>query len=155
MTERGQPNARRLGERLAGLRLGLLVGRPEWLSELDKLRLPYNVNVLTQRIAARVLGRPDVLDEQAAAIRAERGRLMSALESMSGARAFPSDANFVLFKVPRADAVFTGLKACGILIKNVSGSHPSLTDCLRVTVGAPEENDQFLSALRHSLLQAA
>lgn len=140
---------------LAGLRLGLLVGRPEWLSELEKLRLPYNVSVLTQRIAARVLERPDVLDEQAAAIRAERGRLMSALQSMPGARAFPSDANFVLFKVPRADAVFTGLKARGILIKNVSGSHPSLTDCLRVTVGTPEENDQFLSALRHSLLQAA
>ena len=60
---------------LAGLRLGLLIGRPEWLSELDKLRLPYNVNVLTQRIAARVLERPDVLDEQAAAIRAERGEV--------------------------------------------------------------------------------
>jgi histidinol-phosphate aminotransferase len=140
---------------LAGLRLGLLIGPPEWLSELDKLRLPYNVNVLTQRIAARVLERPDVLDEQAAAIRAERGKLIAALQSMPGVRAFPSDANFVLFQVPRADAVFTGLKARGILIKNVSGSHPSLTDCLRVTVGTPQENDQFLGALRHSLLQAA
>jgi histidinol-phosphate aminotransferase len=140
---------------LAGLRLGLLIGPPEWLSELDKLRLPYNVNVLTQRIAARVLERPEVLDEQAAAIRAERGRLISALQSTPGVRAFPSDANFVLFQVPRADAVFTALKARGILIKNVSGSHPSLTDCLRVTVGTPQENDQFLGALRHSLLQAA
>jgi len=140
---------------LAGLRLGLLIGPPEWLSELDKLRLPYNVNVLTQRIAARVLERPDVLDEQAAAIRAERGRLITALQSMPDARAFPSDANFVLFRVPRADAVFTDLKARGILIKNVSGFHPSLTDCLRVTVGTPQENDQFLGALRHSLLQAA
>jgi histidinol-phosphate aminotransferase len=140
---------------LAGLRLGLLIGRPAWLSELDKLRLPYNVNVLTQRIATRVLERPDVLDHQAAVIRAERGRLMSVLQSMPGARAFHSDANFVLFRVPRADAVFTDLKARGILIKNVSGSHPSLIDCLRVTVGTPQENDQFLSALRHSLPQAA
>ena len=140
---------------LAGLRLGLLIGRPEWLSELDKLRLPYNVNVLTQLIAARVLERRDVLDAQAAAIRAERARLFASLQSVPGARAFPSDANFILFRVPRAEAVFGGLKARGVLIKNVSNSHSSLSDCLRVTVGTPEENDRFLAALKESLLQAA
>jgi histidinol-phosphate aminotransferase len=140
---------------LAGLRLGLLIGRPEWLSELDKLRLPYNVNVLTQLIAARVLERRDVLDAQAAAIRAERARLFASLQSVPGARAFPSDANFILFRVPRAEAVFSGLKARGVLIKNLSNSHSSLSDCLRVTVGTPEENDQFLAALKESLLQAA
>jgi len=140
---------------LAGLRLGLLIGRPEWLSELDKLRLPYNVNVLTQLIAARVLERRDVLDAQAAAIRVERARLFASLQSVPSARAFPSDANFILFRVPRADAVFGGLKARGVLIKNLSNSHSSLSDCLRVTVGTPEENDRFLSALKESLLQAA
>jgi histidinol-phosphate aminotransferase len=140
---------------LAGLRLGMLAGRPEWLSELDKLRLPYNVNVLTQEIAACVLQRPDILDAQAAAIREERGRLLVGLRSLPGVQAFPSDANFILFRVTRADAVFGGLKARGVLIKNLSGSHPSLTDCLRVTVGTPEENEQFLSALQQSLLQAA
>ena len=140
---------------LAGLRLGLLIGRPEWLSELDKLRLPYNVNVLTQLIAARVLERLDVLDAQAAAIRAERARLFAALQSVPGALAFPSDANFILFRVPRAEAVFRGLKARGVLIKNLSNSHSSLSDCLRVTVGTPEENDRFLAALKESLLQAA
>jgi histidinol-phosphate aminotransferase len=140
---------------LAGLRLGLLIGRPEWLSELDKLRLPYNVNVLTQLIAARVLERRDVLDAQAAAIRAERARLFASLQSVARARAFPSDANFILFRVPRADAVFGGLKARGVLIKNLSNSHSSLSDCLRVTVGTPEENDRFLGALKESLLQAA
>jgi histidinol-phosphate aminotransferase len=101
-----------------------------------------------------VLERPDVLDQQRGNPR-ERGRRASALQSMPGARAFHSDANVVLFQVPRADAVFSGLKARGILIKNVNGSHPSLTDCLRVTVGTPDENDQFLSGLRQSLLQAA
>jgi histidinol-phosphate aminotransferase len=140
---------------LAGLRLGMLIGRPEWLSELDKLRLPYNVNVLTQRIAAYVLGRPDVLDAQAAEIRRQRTRLMAGLESLPGVRAFPSDANFILFRVPQAEGVFAGLKSRGVLIKNVGGAHPSLKDCLRVTVGTSEENDQFLSALQQSLLQAA
>jgi histidinol-phosphate aminotransferase len=139
----------------AGLRLGMLIGRPAWLSELDKLRLPYNVNVLTQQIAACVLRRPDVLKMQTEAICAARTRLLAGLQSLPGVRAFPSDANFILFRAPRADAVFAGLKARGVLIKNLSGSHPSLIDCLRVTVGTAEENERFLSALQQSLLQAA
>lgn len=140
---------------LAGLRLGVLIGRPEWLSELDKLRLPYNVNVLTQEIAAYVLERSDILDAQAALIRDGRARLLAGLQSLPGVRAFPSDANFILFRVTRADAVFSGLKMRGVLIKNLSGSHPSLTGCLRVTVGTAEENGRFLSALQQCLLQAA
>ena len=140
---------------LAGLRLGMLIGRPEWLSELDKLRLPYNVNVLTQQIAACVLERPDILDAQAVAIRDERARLLAGLQSLPGVRAFPSDANFILFRVARADVVFSGLKARGVLIRNLSGSHASLTDCLRVTVGTADENGRFLNALRQCLLQAA
>jgi histidinol-phosphate aminotransferase len=140
---------------LAGLRLGLLIGRPEWLSELDKLRLPYNVSVLTQLIATRVLERRDVFDTQAAAIRAERARLFASLQSVPGVHAFPSDANFILFRAPSADAVFSALKARGVLIKNLNGSHSSLGDCLRATVGTPEENDGFLSALKESLLQTA
>jgi histidinol-phosphate aminotransferase len=140
---------------LAGLRLGMLIGRPEWLSELDKLRLPYNVNVLTQQIAACVLRRPDVLERQAAAICDARARLLAGLQALPGVRAFPSHANFILFRAPRADMVFAGLKARGVLIKNLNGSHPALSDCLRVTVGTAEENERFLSALQQSLLQAA
>jgi histidinol-phosphate aminotransferase len=140
---------------LAGLRLGMLIGRAGWLSELDKLRLPYNVNILTQQIAACVLRRPDVLEAQAQAICGARTRLLAGLQSLPGVRAFPSHANFILFRAPRADAVFAGLKARGVLIKNLSGSHPSLIDCLRVTVGTAEENERFLSALQQSLLQAA
>jgi histidinol-phosphate aminotransferase len=140
---------------LAGLRLGMLIGRPEWLSELDKLRLPYNVNVLTQQIAACVLRRSDVLDRQATLIRDGRAQLLAGLQSLAGVQAFPSDANFILFRVASADAVFAGLKMHGVLIKNLSGSHPSLIDCLRVTVGTAEENGRFLSALEQCLLQAA
>ena len=140
---------------LAGLRLGLLVGRPEWLRELDKVRLPYNVNVLTQSVAQRVLGRLDVLNAQAASIRDERERLYSRLSTMPGVQALPSRANFILFRVPEADAVFAALKTRGVLIKNLNGSHPMLAGCLRVTVGTPDENDRFVGALQASLEQAA
>jgi histidinol-phosphate aminotransferase len=136
---------------LAGLRLGLIAGRPEWLAELDKVRLPYNINVLTQRFAERVLGEPQVLEAQAAAIRAERSRLGSALARLPRVQVFPSSANFILFRMPRATAVFTALRERRVLVKNLDGAHPLLADCLRVTVGTPDENDQFLYALGASL----
>ena len=136
---------------LAGLRLGFLVGRPAWLNELDKLRLPYNVNVLTQGVAEQVLAHPEVLEHQAAAIRAGRAQMMQALAGMAGIEAFPSDANFILLRVANADKVFEGLKQRGILIKNLSRAHPQLDNCLRVTVGTPDENQQFLTALTASL----
>jgi len=132
---------------LAGLRLGLIAGRAEWLQHVEKVRLPYNVGVLTQLVAAEVLRHRDVLDEQAAAIRAERARLMTELRRRRGVEVYASDANFILFRVARADQIFDGLKARGILIKNLNGSHALLADCLRVTVGTPDENTQFLSAL--------
>ena len=136
---------------LAGLRLGLIAGRPEWLAELDKVRLPYNINVLTQRFAERVLGEPQVLEAQAAAIRAERSRLGAALARLPRVQVFPSSANFILFRMPRATAVFTALRERRVLVKNLDGAHPLLADCLRVTVGTPDENDQFLHALGASL----
>ena len=136
---------------LAGLRLGLIAGRPEWLAELDKVRLPYNINVLTQGLAERVLGEPQVLEEQAAAIRAERGRLTDALGRLPRVRVFPSSANFVLFRIRRASEAFAALRARRVLVKNLDGVHPLLADCLRVTVGTPDENDQFLQALSASI----
>jgi histidinol-phosphate aminotransferase len=140
---------------LAGLRLGMLIGSPQWLLELDKLRLPYNVNVLTQKIAAHVLAREDVLQAQARAISLERERLRAMLSALPNVQTYPSQANFILFRVREAAAVFAELSTRGILLKNLHGSHPSLADCLRVTVGTPEESERFLSALRESLRQTA
>lgn len=136
---------------LAGLRLGLLAGREEWLRQFEKLRLPYNVNVLTQVIGEAVLARRDVLEQQAAEIRRERARLFGALSALDRVSAFPSRANFVLFRVDDAPGVFARLKQKKVLIKNLHGSHPLLDNCLRVTVGAPYENDLFLSALSQSI----
>ncbi|MEO7729026.1 MAG: histidinol-phosphate transaminase, partial [Burkholderiales bacterium] len=132
---------------LAGLRLGLVAGRGAWLNHLDKVRLPYNVNVLSQVVAGEVLQHADVLDAQAAEIRAERTRLAAELRRIPGIAAYASEANFILFRTAHANAVFSGLKERGVLIKNLNGTHPLLRDCLRVTVGAPAENTQFLAAL--------
>jgi histidinol-phosphate aminotransferase len=140
---------------LAGLRIGLLVGRAEWLDQLDKVRLPYNVNVLSQCIAHYVLSRGDVLEAQAEAIRSARGPLARRLAAMDGVEVFPSEANFILFRVRAAGAVFEALKARGILIKNLDAAHPMLAGCLRVTVGTPEQNERFLAALQASLPMAA
>lgn len=136
---------------LAGLRLGYLVGKPAWLQEFDKLRLPYNVNVLTQQAAEFALRHVAVLERQAAEIVTERGRLHAAMAQLPGVSVFDSQANFLLFRVASADNVFAGLKARAVLIKNLHGAHPLLNDCLRVTVGAPEENDAFLAALAAEL----
>ncbi len=132
---------------LAGLRLGLLAGRSAWLDHIDKVRLPYNVGVLTQTVASEVLQHADVLDAQAAAIRSERTRLLAELRRMAGVDAYTSDANFILFRVASAKQIFDGLKRRGVLIKNLDATHPLLADCLRVTVGTPGENAQFLAAL--------
>lgn len=136
---------------LAGLRLGVLAGSPEWIFEFNKMRLPYNVNVLTQLVTARVLKNPQVLSAQAARIRDERGRMINALGRIEGVKPYPSDANFIMFSVPGAEAVFQKLLNQHVLIKKLTGSHPALLDCLRVTVGTAEENDKFLVALAAAL----
>jgi len=132
---------------LAGLRLGMLAGSGAWLDHVDKVRLPYNINVLTQLLAEEVLRHGSLLAQQAARIRAERTRLFDGLARIPGVMSFPSDANFILFKIDAAERVFIGLKQRGVLIKNLHGSHPLLADCLRVTVGTQDENDRFLEAL--------
>jgi histidinol-phosphate aminotransferase len=140
---------------LAGIRLGYLCGDPAWITEFNKLRPPYNVNVLTLAAADFMLGRRALLDGQAASLRGERGRLLARLRELPGLAAFDSAANFVLFRLAggseAADRVFARLKARGILIKNRAHVHPLLAGCLRVTVGLPAENDAFLAALAASL----
>jgi histidinol-phosphate aminotransferase len=136
---------------LAGLRLGVLLGAPRWIRQLDKLRLPYNVSTLTQLIAAVVLEYGSVLTEQATAIKLERARLLAELRRVPGVTAYPSDANFILFRVSQAERAFDGLKRRGVLIKSLHGSHRLLADCLRVTVGTPDENTAFLTALTQTL----
>lgn len=136
---------------LAGIRLGYMAGNAALLAEFEKVRPPYNVNVLTQCAAEYVLDHTAVLDQQAASIRAERDRVWVALSAFANLEVFHSDANFILVRIKsvshRADDVFANLLAHKILVKNVSKMHPLLHDCLRITISTPEENAQFLAAL--------
>ena len=138
---------------LAGLRLGLLAGPAEWLGEIDKTRLPYNINVLTQASAMFALQHKTMLDEQAQQIRTDRAKLAQALRGLDGVRPYPSEANFILFETPQGEAgrVFAALKEQGVLIKNLSPCGGRLQDCLRVTVGKPAENQAFIGALQDAM----
>ena len=136
---------------LAALRLGFVAGAPAWLQHFEKLRLPYNINSLTQAVALRVLSEPAVLREQAQAIIIERTRVAAALAALPGVQTFPSNANFILLRVADGPKVFAGMKARGVLIKNLHGGNPLLAHCLRVTIGAPDENAAMLAALSASL----
>ncbi len=140
---------------MAGLRLGFLAGSSAWLTQLEKLRLPYNVGVLPQRVASKLLQHHAVLLAQAQSIKQERATLLNALNTTGGVKAYPSEANFILFRVAKATQVFEGLKQRGVLIKNLNGGHPALADCLRVTVGTPEENAKFIAALQDTINQLA
>lgn len=135
---------------LAGLRLGVLAGHPAWLHELDKVRLPYNVNVLTEASGEFALEHYEVLRAQTARIVADREVLRRELEGFNRLTVWPSHANFLLVRAPAGEGpgVVRGLRERGVLVKDLDGAGPGLDDCLRVSVGTPEENRAFLEALR-------
>ncbi len=136
---------------LAGVRLGYMVGPAALVAEVDKLRPPYNVSVLNAEAALFALEHADEYARQASVIRAERERLQAALETMPNVQPYPSEANMILVRVPDAKRAFQGMKQRGVLVKNVSGAHALLTNCLRLTVGTPQENELMLDALKASL----
>ncbi len=133
---------------LAGLRVGYLVGATAWLEQLEKVRLPYNINVLSQAAAGFALANAAMLAGQTVQICSERTRLMHELERFP-LTTWPSEANFVLVRPHQhpAPEVHVALREAGILIKCLHGAHPLLDNCLRLTVGTPAENDALLAAL--------
>ena len=137
---------------MAGLRLGYAVAHPDWIAELDKLRPPYNVGSLTQAALPVLLANADVFAQQAAAIRSERTRLAAALARLR-VDVFPTQTNFVLARMPDAPAAAAALRAAKILVKDLHGSHPLLAQCLRITVGTPDENGMLLDALERHLTE--
>jgi histidinol-phosphate aminotransferase len=140
---------------LAGIRLGYMSASAALLTEFEKVRPPYNINVLTQAAAEFVLDHVAVLDQQAAQLREQRSLLAQELAALPGVTVFPSAANFLLVRIKSpaatADSVFSGLQARKVLVKNVGKMHPLLESCLRVTVSTPEENRVFLDAFKASL----
>ncbi|NOR51353.1 MAG: histidinol-phosphate transaminase [Gammaproteobacteria bacterium] len=138
---------------LAGLRLGLLAGPTAWIEQLDKVRLPYNINTLTQVTAEFALAHIEIFNGQTHLIREERESLMQQLLEIEGVTPYPSAANFILFRVGRglSTTIFNGIKGRGVLIKNMGQIEGPLADCLRVTVSSGEENGHFVRALQDVL----
>jgi histidinol dehydrogenase len=136
---------------LAGVRLGYLCGAAALIDEVDKVRPPYNISVLNAEATLFALEHADEYARQAALLRAERTRLRMALASLPGVTAFPSEANMILVRVPDAARAFEGVKSRGVLVKHIAGLHPLLANCLRLTVGSPQENDAMIQALKASL----
>ena len=137
---------------LAGIRLGYLAANALLLQEFDKVRPPYNINVLTQAAAEFLLDHSQVLEHQAAQLRAARTVLSDALAALQGVEVFPSAANFLLIRLANADKVFAELLQRKVLVKNAGKMHPLLHNCLRVNVSTAEENAAFLAALKEAIL---
>jgi len=135
----------------AGLRLGYLLGDAQLIAHLNKVRLPYNINVLTQAAADFLLDHTDIFEAQAAEICAERARVMAELNAMEKVETFPSQANFILIRVPDANAAFAAMQAKGVLIKNLHGGNGLLANCLRLTIGTVNENNACLTALKEAI----
>lgn len=133
---------------LAGVRIGYLIGPQDTIAQVDKVRPPYNISVLNCEAALFALEHEDEFARQAEAIKSERERVFRALQALPGVTPYRSEANMILTRVPDARAVFEGLKARGILVKNVSGMHPLLVNCIRPSIGLPADNDAFLAALQ-------
>ncbi len=140
---------------MAGLRLGYVCGRPEWIDAFNKTRSPFNINVLTEAVALKLLQNKEVLDAQAARVLEERERLRPELARLPGLTVYPSAANFLLVRVAggagAGTRVFERLREQGVLVKDFSGGHPLMDNCLRLTIGTPEEDRILLAALREAL----
>ena len=144
---------------LAGVRIGYMMGGKALIAEIDKLRPPYNISVLNCECALFALEHSEVFRQQALDLVAQRAILLESLAMLPGVKAWKSDANMVLVRVLGRDSAdadaaaktFDGMKARGILVKNVSKMHPLLANCLRLTVGTADENRLMLAALKESL----
>lgn len=136
---------------LAGLRVGVLTASKEIVGELNKIRLPYNINSLSQEAGLVALKHAKTLDKQISLLISERRKLYNALLRTPGVTPFPSETNFILLWIEKdATRVFQALRKRGILVKNLDRLGP-LTGCLRVTIGTPAENKEFLNSLRSCL----
>jgi histidinol-phosphate aminotransferase len=136
---------------LAGVRIGYMMGPRALIAEVDKVRPPYNISVLNCEAALFALAHQDEFARQAEDIRRQRQAIQIVLAALPQVKAWPSDANMILVRVPDAARAFEGMKSHGVLVKNVSKMHPLLANCLRLTVGTAAENERMLAALQASL----
>jgi histidinol-phosphate aminotransferase len=132
---------------LAGMRVGWLASTAELCREIRKVKLPYNLNVVSEAITATALERRDIRDRNVAAIVSERERVAAEMNTIAAIRVFPSAANFIAFRTADAKRIFDELWQRGVLVRDVS-AYPRMENCLRVSIGSREQNDRFLAALK-------
>ena len=130
---------------LAALRFGFMIADEEIIKEVNKVRLPFNVNSLSQAVAEEALKNKSQLNSFIKKITSEREKLFEGMEGIKGIKPFPSEANFILFQIKNPDRVYKALLKKGILVRNLTDV---IKGCLRVTVGRPEENTAFLKAIK-------
>jgi histidinol-phosphate aminotransferase len=136
---------------LAGIRLGYIAAGEHWLNEFEKVRPPYNLNVLTEEAAMFALDHLDVLDQQTALMRGERDILSAGLKKIKGLEVFPSKANFILVRAKDGPALCGRLKEEKILVRDCHKMNPALVNCVRLSVGTPEQNQLMLAAIERGL----
>ena len=138
---------------LAGLRLGYMMGNPQWINELNKVRMPFNINCLTQASVEYALENVEMFNRQTQKLCENREWLFAEMQKITSIHCYPTKTNFILFKTEAGQAtrIFDGIKKAGVLIKNLTANGGALTDCLRVTIGKEEQNAAFLNALQESL----
>jgi histidinol-phosphate aminotransferase len=136
---------------LAGIRLGVLIANEDVVKELDKGRPPFNITSPTQLIGKIVLkeGREEI-KKQIDIIKKERDKMLENLNKIEGIKVYPSDANFVLIRVDDGDKIHKKLIQKGILVRNMSHL-PLMENCLRISIGKPEENRIFIETLKEIL----
>lgn len=132
----------------AGLRIGYASGCSAVMDELAKIVPPYNMNQLSLATAKFALHHAEQIHQTTAVLKQERRRMIAALSELGRLKAFPSDANFITVRVPDAEMLYETLKQNKILIKKLHGTHPLLEQCVRITVGAPHQNDAVLAIIR-------
>jgi len=130
---------------LAALRTGFLAGRPEAINEVNRVRLPFNLNALSQAAAVEALGRAREMKKNIREIVAGREWLASEMAKIEGIHPFPSEANFILFKIKEPRQVYNGLLREGVLVRDLSRA---LKGSLRVTVGTEKENRYFINSIK-------
>ena len=132
---------------MAGIRIGYLTGHPRLIDEIQKVIVPYNINLFNQIAATRMLENMDWVETHIQKIMAERKLLFDKMKTLPRVIPFPSEANFISFRVPDGPGILNRLKELGILVRNM-GSYFMMENCLRVTIGKPEENQVFFEALQ-------
>jgi len=131
----------------AGMRLGYMIGAPEVIAEINKIKLPYNINFFTEHAASAILDNAAAAQRSVEMIIKERDILYDYLKTLPFDNVYPSTANFILIRTKHKQKLFEHLKISDILVRDVS-SYPMLENCLRFSVGTPEENTLLKESLK-------